>query len=105
MRNLFAHVRHQRHEPCPLDGVFYRTLESCAVAAALPAKELALAGAHLLQALHVLIVDERRPRATFFGAKPTTIFASTTQLLANHCRISLSEPFAVNSGTVICSEP
>src|ERR1017187_10396496 len=83
-RALFADERHQGHEPGPLDCVLHRTLERGAVARALAAEELALAGAHLLQALHVFIIDEGGTRASLFRAKSATILAATTELLANH---------------------
>ena len=54
------------------------------VARTFAAEQLALAGAHLLEAGHVLVIHERRPRATFLGAKAATILAAPTQLLANH---------------------
>src|SRR5437879_4913021 len=81
---LLADVRHQRHEAGPLDRVLDRALEGGAVAAAFTAKELALAGAHLLHALHVFIIDKRGPRAAFLGAEPAPILAATSKLLANH---------------------
>jgi hypothetical protein len=75
---LLADVGQQRHEAGALDRVLHRPLERGAVAAALAAKEFALAGAHFLQALHVFVIDEGRSRATFLGAETATILASTT---------------------------
>src|SRR5262245_46735414 len=70
-RGLFSHVRHQPHVPRSLDGDADGTLESRAGAGALAAKELALAGAELLQTLHVLVINEHRPGTAILGAKPT----------------------------------
>src|SRR5438876_4692988 len=54
---LLADVWHQRHKPGPLDGGATGPLKGGAVAAALAAEELALAGTELLQARHVLVID------------------------------------------------
>ena len=89
--DLLADVGQQGHEAGPLDGVLDGALEGGAVAAALAAKHLALAGAHLLQALHVLVIDECRPRATFLRAEPATVLAAATQLLANHSHLALKD--------------
>src|SRR5439155_915857 len=59
-------------------------LEGGAVAGPLAAKQFTLAGAELLESLHVLVIDERGPRASFFGAKPASILPAATELLPNH---------------------
>src|SRR5262249_31946297 len=69
----FADVGHQRHEARPFDGVLDRALEGGAVAAALAAEHLALAGAELLERLHVLVVHERRPRAACRRAETAAV--------------------------------
>src|SRR5262245_46186758 len=79
-----ADVGHQSHEAGALDGVLNGALEGGAVSAALAAEQLALAGAQLLERLHVLVVDERRPRAALFRAEPAAVFPSPTELLPNH---------------------
>ena len=71
-----------------LDGVLDRSLERGTVAGAFAAEEFALAGAHLLEALHVLVIDERgrgqlsfvqkrhrflRPRPSFLRTIPIPI--------------------------------
>ncbi len=81
---LLANVWYERHEACSLDGVLDGALEGCAIAAAFATKELALVGTHLLQALHVLVINERGTRASLFCAKPATILATTPKLLADH---------------------
>src|SRR5262249_43099862 len=58
--------------------------EGGAVAAALAAEQLALAGAKLLEALHVFIIYERRPGTPFLGAEPAAVFPSPSELLADH---------------------
>ena len=83
-KSLLAHIRQQSHESCALDCVLDRSLERSAVAAALAAEELALTGTHLLQALYIFVIDKGRPRAAFFGAKPTTILTTPSQLLTDH---------------------
>src|SRR5262245_31563671 len=80
----FADVRHEGHETGPLDRVLDGALEGGAVAAPLAAEELALAGAHLLETLHVLVIHERRPRAAFLRAEAASILAALAQFLANH---------------------
>jgi hypothetical protein len=72
-RGLFTNVRHERHETRPLDRVLYGTLKGSAVATALAAEELALTGAKLLEALHVLVIHERWPRTSFLGAKTAAV--------------------------------
>jgi len=81
---LFTHIRHQSHEASPFDRVFYRALESCAIAAAFPTKEFALACTHFFQALHILVIDKGRTGTSFFRAKPAAILATTPKLLAHH---------------------
>ena len=83
-RRLFTDVRHESHEPGPLDGVLDGPLKGGAVAAAIAAEELALAGAHLLQPGNVLVVHEGGPRAAFLGAESAAIFSATSKLFANH---------------------
>jgi hypothetical protein len=82
--SLLANIWHQCHEASTLDGVFDSALEGGAVAATFAAEQFALAGAHFLQALHVFVIDKSRTRASLFSAKAATIFAATTELLANH---------------------
>src|SRR5262249_53415412 len=79
-----ADVRHQRHEARSLHSVLDRALKRGAVAAALAAEHLALTGAELLERLHVLVVDEGRPRAAFLGAEAAAILAAAPEFLANH---------------------
>ena len=88
--SLLADVGQESHIASPLDGVLDRSLEGGAVAAALAAKEFALARAHLFQTLHILVVDEGRPGAALFGAEPAAIFSASSQLLANHGFLALS---------------
>jgi len=80
----FAYIRHEPQETGPLDRRADRPLEGRAGSTALPAEEFALAGAELLQALHVLVVNEHRAGAAFFGAKATTVFAAAAELFPNH---------------------
>src|SRR4051794_40281513 len=86
---LLADVGQQRHEARPLDGVFDRPLKGRAVAAALAAEELALAGAKLLEALHVSVIDEHGARAAVLGAEPAAILPTPTELLANHRNLTV----------------
>src|SRR5262249_8730703 len=72
----FPDVGHQAHEARPLDGVLDGALEGGAIAAALAAEDLALAGAELLERLHVLVVHERRPRAARRRAEPAAVLAA-----------------------------
>src|SRR5687768_2174203 len=83
-QGLLAHVGEQGHEPGTLDGVLDGPLEGGAVAAALAAEELALAGDHLLEALHVLVVDEGRPGAALFRAEAAAVLAAPPKLFPNH---------------------
>ena len=82
---LLADVWHQGHESSAFDGVLHGALEGGAIAAALAAEELTLAGAELLERLYVLVVDEGWSRAAFLGAKPAAILPASTELLSNHC--------------------
>src|SRR5262249_54008263 len=103
------------HEPGALDGVLDGALEGGAVAAALAAEELALAGAQLLERLHVLVIDERRPRAALLGAEPAAVFPSPPELLANHSYPHLSwrggrvnnagEPVRMGGGAAAVNRP
>src|SRR5437868_9401172 len=79
-----ADIGQQGHEARPLDRVFHGALESRTVAAPLAAKDLALAGAHLLQTGHIFIIDKGRPRATFLRAEPTAVLTSPSEFLTNH---------------------
>ena len=79
-----ADVRQESHESGLLDGVLDRSLERGTIAGAFAAEEFALAGAHLLEALHVLVIDERGPRAAFLRAETAPVLPTTTELLANH---------------------
>src|SRR5262249_37662915 len=81
---LFADVRHEGHEASAFDGVLDGALEGGAIAAALAAEQFALAGAELLERLHVLVIHECRPRAALLRAEPAAILAATTKLLTNH---------------------
>src|SRR5262245_54509538 len=83
-RRLLADVGHEGHETRTLDRVFHGPLESGAVAAAFTTEELALARAHLLEALHILVVDEGRPRTTLFRAESAAVLSAPPELLANH---------------------
>jgi len=88
---LFPHVRHQGHEPGSLDGVLDGALEGGAVAAALAAKNLALVRAQLLERLHVLVIDERRPRTALTRAKPAAILPTSSELLTDHGVVPYSQ--------------
>src|SRR5688572_22928943 len=80
-----ADVGQKRHEPRPLHRVLHRPLERRAAAAALAAEQLALAGAHLLQRRHVLVVHERRARAALLRAETAAVLAAgSAELLADH---------------------
>src|SRR5436190_4866926 len=79
-----ADVRQQGHEAGPLQGGGDGPLEGGAVAGPLAAEQLALAGAELLEALHVLVVHEGRPRAAFLRAEATAVLAAAAQFLAHH---------------------
>jgi hypothetical protein len=92
-RELFADIRQQGHVPGSLDGILDGALESRAVAAALTAKELSLAGAHFLETGHVFVIDKSRPRAPLFGAEPAAIFSTPSELLADH---EFASPFIVS---------
>src|SRR5262249_3066964 len=83
---LLADERQEGHEAGAFDGVLDGALKGGAVAAALAAEKLTLAGAHLLETLHVLVIDEGRPRAPVLGAEPAAVLAAATQLLPNHSR-------------------
>src|SRR5579871_4705031 len=83
-RELLADVGHQRHEAGAFDGILDGALKGGAVAAAFAAEQFALAGAELFERLHVLVINERRPRASFFGAEPAAILSAPSELLANH---------------------
>src|SRR3954469_5640963 len=79
-----ADVRQQGHEPGPLQGGGDGPLEGGAIAGPLAAEQLALAGAQLLEPLHVFVVDERRPRAALFRAEAAAVLAAPAQFLAHH---------------------
>src|SRR5262249_23718555 len=83
-RGLLTDVGQQCHEAGAFDGVFDGALKGRAIAAALAAEELALTGAHLLQARNVFVVHESRTRATVLRAKAAAILAAATEFLANH---------------------
>jgi len=70
-------IGHQGHEAGTLDGVFDRSLEGSAGATPLLAVQLALAGAQLLETLHVFVIHISRPGAAFLSAEPTAIFSSS----------------------------
>src|SRR5258708_34133861 len=88
---LFPHIRHQSHEPRPLDGVLDSALEGGAVAAALAAENLALVRAQFLERLHVLVIDERRPRTALARAKPAAILPTSSKLLTDHRVVPYSQ--------------
>jgi hypothetical protein len=88
-RRLLADIWQQCHEPGALNGHLDSPLKGSAIAAAFAAEELALAGAHLLEALNVFVVDKGRPRAAFLGAEPAAIFPSPSELLADHLIFAL----------------
>jgi hypothetical protein len=75
---LFAYKGHKSHETSPLDGILDGALKRRAIAAAFAAEKLALAGAHLLHALHVLVINERRAGTAFLGAETATILPATS---------------------------
>src|SRR5947209_2461536 len=77
-------IRQQRHEAGALDRVLHGPLESRAIAAPLAAELLALARAHLLEALNVLIVHECRTRAAFLRAETAAVLTAFLRLLADH---------------------
>src|SRR5262249_11523269 len=84
---LLAAGGQQGHEPGPLQRRGGGPLEGGAVAGALAAEQLALAGAELLEALHVLVVHERRPRAAVLRAEAAAVLAAPAQFLTNHCPV------------------
>src|SRR5258707_11377673 len=84
-----ADVWHQGHEAGALDGVLDGALERGAVAAALAAEDLTLAGAELFQCLHVLVIDERGARATLFRTETAAVLPALAKLFANHRGIRL----------------
>src|SRR5437588_12427512 len=83
-KSSLADVGHQRHEARAFDRVLDGALEGGAVAAAFAAKEFALAGAELFEALNVLVIDEHGAGTPFFGAETTAVFTASSELLANH---------------------
>ncbi len=85
-KGLLAHVGHQSHEASPLDGILDRALESRAVPTAFAAEKLALTGAKLLQGRHVFVINKSGPGTPLLGAKPATIFPTTTKFLPHHRR-------------------
>src|SRR5947209_20378442 len=84
MISLLADVGQQRHEARALHRVLDGALEGGAVAAALTAEHLTLAGAHLLEALHVLVIDERGAWASVLRAEPAAVLAASSELLGYH---------------------
>ena len=58
------------------------------IAAALAAKQLALARAKFLKPLNVLIVDVGRTRTSVFRAKPAPILSTAPEFLPNHKSVS-----------------
>ena len=81
---LLADVGDQGHEAGSLDGVAGGSLERRAVAAPLSREHLALVGAELLQEPDVLVIDIRRPRATFRGAEAAPVLPVPTEFLPRH---------------------
>jgi hypothetical protein len=59
-------------------------LESSTVACTLTAEHFALPGRHFLEGANILVINKSGTRATFLGAKTTTILLTFTQFLANH---------------------
>jgi hypothetical protein len=88
-RGLLADIGKQCHEPGAFDGHLHGALKRSTIAAALAAKELALAGAHLLEALNVFVIDKGRPRTALLGAEPAAILPSSSKLLADHVIFAL----------------
>ncbi len=86
---MLADIGQQGHEAGSFDRVLDGALECGAVATALAAEHLALTGDHLLETLNVLVIDERRPRATFLRAESATVLAAATQLLPDHSHLAL----------------
>lgn len=80
-RRLLAHIGKEPHEPGSLDGIRGRSLKRRAEPAALATEQLTLAGNQLLQVSHVLVVDERRPRASFLRTEPAPAPAVTFEFL------------------------
>ena len=81
---LLTDIGQERHEARPLDGVLDGSLEGGAVAAALAAEELALAGAEFLESRHVFVIDERGPGAAFLGAEAAAVLTAASELFPNH---------------------
>jgi hypothetical protein len=77
-------IRQKRHEAGTLDGILDSALKGGTIATALAAKQLALAGAELLETLHVFVIDESGPRAPFLGTEPAAILAAASELFPNH---------------------
>src|SRR5262245_24417401 len=90
LTELLADVGHQGHEAGPLDGQARRPLKRGAVARALAAEQLTLAGAHLLERLNVLVIHKGRPRAAFLRAEPAAALAAFPKLLPNHYNLSIA---------------
>src|SRR5438874_788020 len=86
---LLADVGQQGHEASPLQRGGARPLKRGAIARTLAAEQLALAGAKLFHALHVLIIDESRPWAAFLRAKAAAVLAAFAEFLANHTLTTL----------------
>jgi hypothetical protein len=88
-RRLLTDIRQQCHEPGALNGHLDCPLKGSAIAAAFAAEELALAGAHLLEALNIFVIDKGRPRAAFLGAEPAAILPPSSELFADHLIFAL----------------
>src|SRR5438874_123648 len=86
---LFADVGQQGHETSPFQRRGARPLKRGTIARTLAAEQFALAGAELLHALHVLIIDESRPRAAFLRAKAAAVLAAFAEFLTNHTLATL----------------
>jgi hypothetical protein len=85
---LFADVGQQTHKAGPLDGGAQRSLIRGTGAGTLTAEQFALIAAHLFEIANIFEVNERRTRATFFGAKAAATLLIPSQLFADHTQFT-----------------
>jgi len=98
---LLTDVGEQSHVACPLDGLCHRTLVGGTQAAPLPSKQLGIAGHHLFQIHHVLVVHKGRTWTTLLGAVTTLEMTMASQFLRLHnVRAPLLYAFPDSGSTV-----